>query len=146
MTTGDPWLLSSSDSFSGFKFSRASYLLSLLRPQIYADLELKVERVCVCVSTCSVAWGLGKWAVALLPSEGVSISHGLRSACPQMGFVWPTQCLKDQEISYTNQTSRRASFVNIRPMFLRAVPAGPVRGFGPSSALSHHFLGSVQPP
>ncbi|XP_069317241.1 pyridine nucleotide-disulfide oxidoreductase domain-containing protein 2 [Eulemur rufifrons] len=25
----------------GFKFSRASYLLSLLRPQIYADLELK---------------------------------------------------------------------------------------------------------
>nr|XP_011734002.1 pyridine nucleotide-disulfide oxidoreductase domain-containing protein 2 isoform X2 [Macaca nemestrina] len=26
----------------GFKFSRASYLLSLLRPQIYTDLELKV--------------------------------------------------------------------------------------------------------
>ncbi|XP_047408389.1 pyridine nucleotide-disulfide oxidoreductase domain-containing protein 2 isoform X1 [Sciurus carolinensis] len=26
---------------SGFKFSRASYLLSLLRPQIYTDLELK---------------------------------------------------------------------------------------------------------
>ncbi|KAF2982144.1 hypothetical protein EK904_011459, partial [Melospiza melodia maxima] len=25
----------------GFKFSRASYLLSLLRPQIYADLELQ---------------------------------------------------------------------------------------------------------
>lgn len=25
----------------GFKFSRASYLLSLLRPQIYTDLELK---------------------------------------------------------------------------------------------------------
>lgn len=26
----------------GFKFSRASYLLSLLRPQIYAELELQV--------------------------------------------------------------------------------------------------------
>lgn len=26
----------------GFRFSRASYLLSLLRPQIYADLELQV--------------------------------------------------------------------------------------------------------
>lgn len=26
----------------GFKFSRASYLLSLLRPHIYSDLELKV--------------------------------------------------------------------------------------------------------
>lgn len=37
--TGD----SSSDSVSGFKFSRASYLLSLLRPQIYTELELKVE-------------------------------------------------------------------------------------------------------
>jgi phytoene dehydrogenase-like protein len=29
----------------GFKFSRASYVLSLLRPQIIKDLELKV-RVC----------------------------------------------------------------------------------------------------
>ena len=28
----------------GFKFSRASYLLSLLRPQIVKDLELKVNR------------------------------------------------------------------------------------------------------
>ncbi|GAB1302437.1 Pyridine nucleotide-disulfide oxidoreductase domain-containing protein 2 [Apodemus speciosus] len=28
----------------GFKFSRASYLLSLLRPQIYTDLELKGNR------------------------------------------------------------------------------------------------------
>lgn len=27
----------------GFKFSRASYLLSLLRPHIYADLKLKVH-------------------------------------------------------------------------------------------------------
>lgn len=27
----------------GFKFSRASYLLSLLRPQIVKDLELKVK-------------------------------------------------------------------------------------------------------
>lgn len=27
----------------GFKFSRASYLLSLLRPQIVKDLELKVR-------------------------------------------------------------------------------------------------------
>ena len=27
----------------GFKFSRASYLLSLLRPQIVKDLELKVQ-------------------------------------------------------------------------------------------------------
>ena len=27
----------------GFKFSRASYLLSLLRPQIVKDLELKVN-------------------------------------------------------------------------------------------------------
>ena len=27
---------------------------------------------CVCPSTCSVAWGLGKWAAATLPSEGVS--------------------------------------------------------------------------
>lgn len=26
----------------GFKFSRASYLLSLLRPQIYSELNLKV--------------------------------------------------------------------------------------------------------
>lgn len=26
----------------GFKFSRASYLLSLLRPQVVKDLELKV--------------------------------------------------------------------------------------------------------
>jgi phytoene dehydrogenase-like protein len=26
----------------GFKFSRASYLLSLLRPQVVQDLELKV--------------------------------------------------------------------------------------------------------
>jgi heterodisulfide reductase subunit A-like polyferredoxin len=30
----------------GFKFSRASYLLSLLRPHIYSDLELKV---CICL-------------------------------------------------------------------------------------------------
>ncbi|OBS70270.1 hypothetical protein A6R68_01188, partial [Neotoma lepida] len=29
----------------GFKFSRASYLLSLLRPQIYTDLELKVSPI-----------------------------------------------------------------------------------------------------
>ena len=29
-------------SLSGFKFSRASYVLSLLRPQIVKDLELKV--------------------------------------------------------------------------------------------------------
>ena len=28
----------------GFKFSRASYLLSLLRPQVVKDLELKVSR------------------------------------------------------------------------------------------------------
>lgn len=27
----------------GFKFSRASYLLSLLRPRIVEDLELKVQ-------------------------------------------------------------------------------------------------------
>jgi Phytoene dehydrogenase and related proteins len=27
----------------GFQFSRASYLLSLLRPHIYKDLELKVR-------------------------------------------------------------------------------------------------------
>lgn len=27
----------------GFKFSRASYLLSLLRPHIYSDLELQVH-------------------------------------------------------------------------------------------------------
>lgn len=26
----------------GFQFSRASYVLSLLRPQIYSDLDLKV--------------------------------------------------------------------------------------------------------
>lgn len=38
MSTGD----CPSDLVSGFKFSRASYLLSLLRPQIYTDLELKV--------------------------------------------------------------------------------------------------------
>ena len=30
----------------GFKFSRASYLLSLLRPQIVKDLELKVSHCC----------------------------------------------------------------------------------------------------
>lgn len=30
---------------SGFRFSRCSYLLSLLRPHIYADLELKVNIV-----------------------------------------------------------------------------------------------------
>lgn len=29
----------------GFQFSRASYVLSLLRPQIYHDLELKVCRI-----------------------------------------------------------------------------------------------------
>lgn len=29
----------------GFKFSRASYLLSLLRPQVVKDLELKVQSV-----------------------------------------------------------------------------------------------------
>lgn len=29
----------------GFKFSRASYLLSLLRPQIVKDLELKVQLI-----------------------------------------------------------------------------------------------------
>ena len=28
---------------TGYKFSRASYLLSLLRPQIIKDLELKVQ-------------------------------------------------------------------------------------------------------
>ena len=27
--------------FSGYKFSRASYVLSLLRPRIFRDLELK---------------------------------------------------------------------------------------------------------
>lgn len=27
----------------GFKFSRASYLLSLLRPTVFKDLELKVK-------------------------------------------------------------------------------------------------------
>uniref|UniRef100_A0A8C3DR84 Pyridine nucleotide-disulphide oxidoreductase domain 2 n=1 Tax=Corvus moneduloides TaxID=1196302 RepID=A0A8C3DR84_CORMO len=32
----------------GFKFSRASYLLSLLRPQIYADLELQVLAPTLC--------------------------------------------------------------------------------------------------
>ena len=31
---------------AGFKFSRASYLLSLLRPQIVKDLELKVSHRC----------------------------------------------------------------------------------------------------
>ena len=33
----------------GFKFSRASYLLSLMRPQIYRDLNLKV----ICLLTCT---------------------------------------------------------------------------------------------
>ena len=37
-------LCSTLQSFTaGFKFSRASYLLSLLRPQIVKDLELKVN-------------------------------------------------------------------------------------------------------
>lgn len=43
----------------GFKFSRASYVLSLLRPQIYEDLKLKVSELgnklpkvsyCICYS------------------------------------------------------------------------------------------------
>ena len=29
----------------GFKFSRASYVLSLLRPTIVKDLELKVQKI-----------------------------------------------------------------------------------------------------
>ena len=29
----------------GFKFSRASYLLSLLRPVVFKDLELKVKKI-----------------------------------------------------------------------------------------------------
>ena len=32
----------------GFKFSRASYLVSLLRPQIVKDLELKVRYYAKC--------------------------------------------------------------------------------------------------
>lgn len=39
VATGDPFF----SLVLGFKFSRASYLLSLLRPQIYTELELKVE-------------------------------------------------------------------------------------------------------
>ena len=35
--------LSSDGYLSGFAFSRASYLLSLLRPQIVRDLKLKVS-------------------------------------------------------------------------------------------------------
>ncbi|KAM7047276.1 pyridine nucleotide-disulfide oxidoreductase domain-containing protein 2 isoform 1-T1 [Acridotheres tristis] len=40
---GQPWWWTSPTTphVPGFKFSRASYLLSLLRPQIYADLELQ---------------------------------------------------------------------------------------------------------
>ena len=40
---------------SGFKFSRASYVLSLLRPQIVTDLELKVWIVC-CLCMCVCRW------------------------------------------------------------------------------------------
>ncbi|XP_064572782.1 pyridine nucleotide-disulfide oxidoreductase domain-containing protein 2 isoform X3 [Zonotrichia leucophrys gambelii] len=35
------WTFPTTPHVPGFKFSRASYLLSLLRPQIYADLELQ---------------------------------------------------------------------------------------------------------
>ena len=36
------WVDPTAMCLPGFKFSRASYLLSLLRPQIYAELELQV--------------------------------------------------------------------------------------------------------
>lgn len=43
-TLAQPWAKASPTTLHlpGFKFSRASYLLSLLRPQIYAELELQV--------------------------------------------------------------------------------------------------------
>ncbi|XP_065528103.1 pyridine nucleotide-disulfide oxidoreductase domain-containing protein 2 isoform X2 [Lathamus discolor] len=42
-TPGQPctWAPPTATQLSGFKFSRASYLLSLLRPQIYTELELQ---------------------------------------------------------------------------------------------------------
>lgn len=47
---GQPWWWTSPTTphVPGFKFSRASYLLSLLRPQIYADLELQVLAPTLC--------------------------------------------------------------------------------------------------
>ena len=37
---------------AGFHFSRASYVLSLLRPQVMRDLQLKVKVLCVHKCTC----------------------------------------------------------------------------------------------
>lgn len=47
---GQPWwwTFPTTPHVPGFKFSRASYLLSLLRPQIYADLELQVLAPALC--------------------------------------------------------------------------------------------------
>lgn len=61
----------------GFKFSRASYLLSLLRPQIYSELELQVR----CPSPAGPPAPPGTWQ----GDTAASVSH-----CPPcLAAAWP---------------------------------------------------------
>lgn len=105
-------------SVSGFKFSRASYLLSLLRPQIYSDLELKVELSCLWPdsvgrgggSSSSLPWGerslllrVCLWSLfrpRVHLSRAVSLVHSHTWVLPS-----PPSCLKNWEISHKNWIS-----------------------------------------
>lgn len=82
---GQPWLRAppTAPHLPGFKFSRASYLLSLLRPQIYTELELQVPAP-IPRWAAGTSWHTGR--VSPLPglprSAGSAIPvlqrHGLR--------------------------------------------------------------------
>lgn len=84
-TLTQPWAQASPATLHlpGFKFSRASYLLSLLRPQIYTELELQVPAPSSRWAA-STSWHTGR--VSLLPGcpcrEGLPVPvlqrHGLR--------------------------------------------------------------------
>lgn len=60
----------------GFKFSRASYLISLLRPQIVKDLELKVfllSACTLCLAAIFIVFMLQVFKHSVLQNHGLKI-------------------------------------------------------------------------
>lgn len=87
----------SSDLVPGFKFSRASYLLSLLRPQIYTDLELKVQLPLL------TRWLVSYWGDSIfLTWEGSIVPHAQMSSLPEAFLLFQTVAHTSPRPTYQN--------------------------------------------
>lgn len=87
----------SSDLVPGFKFSRASYLLSLLRPQIYTDLELKVHLPFL------TWWLVSYWGDSIfLTWEGSIVPHAQMSSLPEAFLLFQTVAHTSPRPTYQN--------------------------------------------